>query len=117
MKIYRSVSLEQWNEVSFSCDTEAANSIQLYTDKWLEDLPKEEDKEMVRGMRIIPYCDCFTSMQSPLAVTFGPRTHLFYCNYDTTVIIIHRGRSKALSIKKLRRQFTLCSVKFNFCIP
>lgn len=49
-------------------------------------------------------------------VTFGPRAHLFYCNYDTTVIIIHRGRSKAISIKKLRRQFTLCSVKFNFCI-
>lgn len=66
MKIYRSVSLEQWNEVSFSCDTEAAKSIQLYTDKWPEDLPKEEDKEMVRGMRIIPYCDCFTSMRSPL---------------------------------------------------
>lgn len=79
-KIYRSDSLEQWKEVSFSCDTEAANSIQLYTDKWPEDLPKEEDKEMVRGMRIIPYCDCFTSMQSPLdhehicfIVTMTPR--------------------------------------------
>lgn len=125
--------LEQWNGVSFFYDIERtpADSMQLYTDasstvgfggffqgqwfcdKWPEDLPKEEDKEISMAFRELYPIVIASLLWGHL---WTSKRILFYCDNEATVKIIHKGRSKSLSIMKLMRQLTWCSAKFNFCI-
>lgn len=112
--------LEQWNGVSFFYDIERtpADSMQLYTDasstvgfggffqgqwfcdKWPEDLPKEEDKEISMAFReLYP----FVIASLLWGHLWTSKRILFYCDNEATVKIIHKGRSKSLSIMKMAK--------------
>jgi hypothetical protein len=125
--------IEQWNGVSFFYEIKKtpADSMHLYTDasstigfggyfqghwfcdKWPHELPKEEDKDTSMAFREL----------YPIVIAallwghqWSTKRILFHCDNETTVKIIHKGRSKALSIMKLMRQLTWCSAQHNFCI-